>query len=146
MPYRIFSIVDGSTFVVSNGRGDLDAAPDRLHGFFADDTRFLSRWRLTLDGEELDTLSQRLPHFRFVPALSDPSPDESWDGETGLITDVVDRLEGDLSAFEGYLCGPPPMIDASIPMLGAHGLPEAKIFFDKFTITASEEEQYHAAR
>jgi propane monooxygenase reductase component len=96
--------------------------------------------------EELETLSQRLPHFRFVPALSDPSHDESWGGETGLITDVVDRLEGDLSAFEGYLCGPPPMIDASIPMLGAHGLPEAKVFFDKFTITASEEEQHHAAR
>ena len=96
--------------------------------------------------EELEALSKRLPNFRFVPALSDPSPDESWDGETGLITDVVDRLEGNLSDFEGYLCGPPPMIDASIPMLGAHGLPEAKIFFDKFTITASEEEQHQAAR
>jgi propane monooxygenase reductase subunit len=96
--------------------------------------------------EELETLSKRLPDFRFVPALSDPSPDESWDGETGLITDVVDRLEGNLSDFEGYLCGPPPMIDASIPMLGAHGLPEAKIFFDKFTITASEEEQHQPAR
>jgi len=96
--------------------------------------------------EELETLSKRLPDFRFVPALSDPSPDESWDGETGLITDVVDRLEGDLSHLEGYLCGPPPMIDASIPVLGAHGLPEAKIFFDKFTITASEEEQHQPAR
>jgi propane monooxygenase reductase subunit len=96
--------------------------------------------------EELEALSMRLPDFRFVPALSDPGEDESWDGETGLITDVVDRLEGDLSGFEGYLCGPPPMIDASIPMLGAHGLQEARIFYDKFTITASEEEQDHAAR
>jgi propane monooxygenase reductase subunit len=96
--------------------------------------------------EELERLSERLPNFRFVPALSEPSPDDDWDGETGLITDVVDRLEGDLSGHEGYLCGPPPMIDASIPVLGAHGLPEAKIFFDKFTITASEEEQEHATR
>jgi propane monooxygenase reductase subunit len=96
--------------------------------------------------EELEALSTRLPDFRFVPALSDSSPEDHWEGETGLITDVVDRLEGDLSDFEGYLCGPPPMIDASIPMLGAHRLPEAKIFFDKFTITASEEEQHHAAR
>jgi hypothetical protein len=31
-------------------------------------------------------------------------------------------------------------------MLGAHGLPEARIFFDKFTITATEEEQEHATR
>ncbi len=95
---------------------------------------------------ELNRLAERMPNFRFVPALSEPAADEDWDGEVGLITDVVDRLEGDLSDHEGYLCGPPPMIDASIPMLGAHGLPEAKIFFDKFTITASEEEQEHATR
>ena len=43
--------------MVGDGRGDLDAAPDRLHGFFADDTRFVSRWRLTLDGRELDSLA-----------------------------------------------------------------------------------------
>jgi propane monooxygenase reductase subunit len=90
---------------------------------------------------ELEALEQRLPNFRFVPALSEPAPDDDWDGQVGLITDVVDRLEGDLSDREAYLCGPPPMIDACIPLLGAHGLPEAKIFFDKFTITASEEEQ-----
>jgi propane monooxygenase reductase subunit len=95
--------------------------------------------------DELGALSERLPGFRFVPALSEPSPDDDWDGEVGLITDVVDRLEGDLSGLEGYLCGPPPMIDASIPMLDAHGLPEARIFYDKFTITASEEEQEQAA-
>src|SRR5947209_10036335 len=94
--------------------------------------------------EELEHLAERLPGFRFVPALSEPSPEDEWEGEAGLITDVVDRLEGDLSGHEGYLCGPPPMIDACLPMLGAHGLPEAKIFFDKFTITASEEEQEHA--
>jgi propane monooxygenase reductase component len=96
--------------------------------------------------EELQRLSERLPDFRFVPALSEPAPEDEWEGETGLITDVVDRLEGDLSGLEAYLCGPPPMIDASIPVLGAHGLPEARIFYDKFTITASEEEQRHPTR
>jgi propane monooxygenase reductase subunit len=95
--------------------------------------------------EEFEQLSKRLSDFRFVPALSEPSPDDDWDGEVGVITDVVDRLEDDLSGYEGYLCGPPPMIDASIPMLGAHGLAEARIFFDKFTITATEEEQEKAA-
>jgi propane monooxygenase reductase subunit len=96
--------------------------------------------------DQLHELSERLPRFRFVPALSEPAPEDNWEGEVGLITDVVDRLEGDLSGREGYLCGPPPMIDAAIPMLGAHGIPEARIFYDKFTITASEEEQEHAAR
>jgi propane monooxygenase reductase subunit len=94
--------------------------------------------------EEFERLAEKLENFKFVPALSEPSAEDDWDGEVGLITEVVDRLEGDLSDHEGYLCGPPPMIDAAVSTLGAHGLPEAKIFFDKFTITATEEEQEHA--
>jgi len=92
--------------------------------------------------EQMRRLGERLPGFGFVPALSEPAPDDAWDGETGLITDVVHRLEGDLSDCEGYLCGPPPMIDAALPVLMAHGLGEARIFYDKFTITATEEEQH----
>jgi propane monooxygenase reductase subunit len=91
--------------------------------------------------EELAGLSERLPDFRFVPALSEPADDDRWEGETGLITDVVDRLEAGLADHEGYLCGPPPMIDAAIDLLVAKGIGEARIFYDKFTITASEEEQ-----
>jgi propane monooxygenase reductase subunit len=91
--------------------------------------------------DEIEALSGRLKNFRFVPALSEPSSEDDWDGETGFIHDVVDRLEGDLTGHEGYLCGPPPMIDAAIPMLAAHGVSEARIFYDKFTITAAEEEK-----
>jgi propane monooxygenase reductase component len=91
--------------------------------------------------DELRQLEERLGSFRYVPALSEPSEEEGWDGETGLITDVVDRLEGDLTGYEAYLCGPPPMIDAALPVLLAKGIGEARIFYDKFTITASEEEQ-----
>jgi propane monooxygenase reductase subunit len=91
--------------------------------------------------DELARLSERLPGFRFVPALSEPVAGEGWEGETGLVTDVVDRLEGDLAGHEGYLCGPPPMIDAAVDLLVAKGIGEARIFYDKFTITASEDEQ-----
>ena len=92
-------------------------------------------------GAELAALEERLPNFRFVPALSEADPRDGWDGETGLITEVVDRREGDLADYEAYLCGPPPMIDAAIALLQAKGCGEARIFYDKFTITASEEEQ-----
>jgi glycogen debranching enzyme len=51
------SILDGSTFFVSDRRGDIDAAPDQPHGFFYRDTRHLSRWLLTLDGRPLECLS-----------------------------------------------------------------------------------------
>jgi propane monooxygenase reductase subunit len=93
---------------------------------------------------ELRRLSERLHDFRFVPALSEPKPGEEWEGEVGLITDVVDRLEGDLSGCEAYLCGPPPLIDAALTMLGVHRLPEARIFYDKFTTTAPEKHHAHA--
>lgn len=51
------SILDGNQFVVSNRQGDLDAAPDRTHGLFLDDTRFLSRWILTVNGVRPTLLS-----------------------------------------------------------------------------------------
>jgi glycogen debranching enzyme len=51
------SILDGSTFLVSDLRGDIDASPDQPHGFFFRDTRFLSRWLLTANGSPLDVLS-----------------------------------------------------------------------------------------
>ena len=51
------SILDGSTFVVSDRRGDIDAGPDQPHGLFFRDTRFLSKWILTLQGRPLQVLS-----------------------------------------------------------------------------------------
>jgi glycogen debranching enzyme len=51
------SILDGSTFLVSDLRGDIDASPDQAHGFFFRDTRFLSQWRLTANGSPLEVLS-----------------------------------------------------------------------------------------
>jgi glycogen debranching enzyme len=57
MPEASFSVFNGSTFVVGDARGDLVAAADRLHGFFSNDTRFISHWALTLDGRPLDGLS-----------------------------------------------------------------------------------------
>lgn len=44
------NILDGNTFVVSDRRGDLDATPTDNHGLFLNDTRFLSRWVLTING------------------------------------------------------------------------------------------------
>ena len=82
----------------------------------------------------VDTL-EKLP-CSFVPALSEDS--NGWAGETGLITDVVERLEGDVSEVDAYICGPPPMVEAAIALLEAKGVPEAHIYFDKFTTTADD--------
>jgi propane monooxygenase reductase subunit len=73
---------------------------------------------------------------RFVPALSEDS--NGWAGESGLITDVIDRLEDDVSEVDAYICGPPPMVEAAIALLEARGVPEAHIYYDKFTTTADD--------
>jgi Na+-transporting NADH:ubiquinone oxidoreductase subunit F len=82
--------------------------------------------------EEMRALEGRLPGFRFVPALSNPAPEDRWQGETGLITEVLNRHFERLDRHEAYLCGSPGMIDASIRVLRSKGLPEELIFYDKF--------------
>ena len=51
------SILDGSTFIVSDRLGNIDATPDQLLGLFFKDTRHLSRWILLVDGAVPDVLS-----------------------------------------------------------------------------------------
>ncbi|HZD99518.1 MAG TPA: glycogen debranching N-terminal domain-containing protein, partial [Micromonosporaceae bacterium] len=50
-------ILDGNTFVVSDERGDIEASPTEPTGLFSNDTRFLSKWLLTVDGKRLNVLS-----------------------------------------------------------------------------------------
>jgi propane monooxygenase reductase component len=88
----------------------------------------------------LQQLEDRLPGFRFVPALSMATAEDEWTGETGLITEVLERnLEPGQIETQAYLCGPPPMIDAAIPVLIRKGISEDRIFFDKFTSTGKVE-------
>jgi propane monooxygenase reductase subunit len=89
--------------------------------------------------DELKALEEKLPNFRYVPALSEPDDGDDWDGEVGLITDVVKRHETDLRRAHAYLCGPPPMVEAAMPLLASLGVPEKHIYYDKFTTTGGED-------
>ena len=53
----LVKILDGNIFVVSDPRGDIEASLTDPTGLFAFDTRFLSKWVLTIDGQRLNTLS-----------------------------------------------------------------------------------------
>jgi len=83
--------------------------------------------------DEMKQLERDMPSFTFIPALSAPDAEDKWEGETGLITNIVDCHTEDLSNAEAYLCGSPFMIDACIVVLKKHGMPEANIFYDKFS-------------
>ncbi len=85
--------------------------------------------------DELRALEDTLPGFRYIPALSEPAPDDNWDGETGLITDIVKRHADGLAGVHAYVCGPPPMVEAALPLLATLGVAEKRIYYDKFTTT-----------
>jgi propane monooxygenase reductase subunit len=86
--------------------------------------------------DEFADFAERLPDFRFIPALSNAEPGDDWTGDTGFIHEVVSRtlreesLAGDIDA---YACGPTAMIDAVIPALQMAGVEPERLFFDKFT-------------
>jgi glycogen debranching enzyme len=66
MSAETVSILDGSTFAVSNRAGDMDARPDQPHGFFYKDTRHLSRWVLTVNGVAPAALSTDTVEYYFA--------------------------------------------------------------------------------
>jgi len=86
--------------------------------------------------EEMAALESKMPRFHFVPALSEPKPEDNWTGPTGLITNVLDSYIKEKMPqgrpMEGYLCGSPGMIDACNKVMAANGIAQDKIYYDKF--------------
>ncbi|MFN2351866.1 MAG: NADH:ubiquinone reductase (Na(+)-transporting) subunit F [Kiritimatiellia bacterium] len=82
--------------------------------------------------DQMQEFAEALPDFTFVPVVSRPEPDSDWQGETGLVTEAVQRHYDDLSGSEGYLCGGPGMIEAAANLFTSLGMPEDRIYYDKF--------------
>jgi Na+-transporting NADH:ubiquinone oxidoreductase subunit F len=86
--------------------------------------------------DEIKTFESRIEAFKFTPVVSQPEPDAKWQGETGRVTTVASdylKKQQDANQYEGYLCGSPGMIESSVKMLTDCGIPEEKIYFDKFS-------------
>lgn len=73
--------------------------------------------------------------FDFIPVLSEADGDAAWDGQRGMVTEHISATLGDTdwAKVQGYMCGPPPMIDAGIHALLELGVPLTEIYYDKFT-------------
>lgn len=82
--------------------------------------------------EEMAQFEKDLPNFKFIPVVANPDPEDDWQGETGLVTQAVQRNFKELSGHEGYLCGSPGMIDAAVKVFTSLGMKEDNIYFDKF--------------
>lgn len=86
--------------------------------------------------DEIAAVAKKLDDFEFIPALSEMDPGDDWDGATGLIHQLVERSYADNgrdSTLEAYACGPPPMVDAVLPVFQKIGIDADDIHLDKFT-------------
>jgi CDP-4-dehydro-6-deoxyglucose reductase len=80
------------------------------------------------------------PNFTFIPVLSNPLPDDHWQGRTGFVHEAVLEDFADLSGYQVYACGAPIMVDsAREAFTGARGLPEEEFFADSFVYAADAE-------
>ncbi|MFZ8932914.1 MAG: NADH:ubiquinone reductase (Na(+)-transporting) subunit F [Bacteriovoracaceae bacterium] len=86
--------------------------------------------------EDFDGLQNDNENFKWYVALSDPLPEDSWDGHTGFIHQVLfDNYLKDHPAPEDceyYLCGPPIMNKCVIDMLLDLGVERDDIMLDDF--------------
>lgn len=86
--------------------------------------------------EDFDTLQAENDNFKWYVALSDPLPEDNWDGYTGFIHNVL--YENYLKNHEApedceyYMCGPPVMNAAVIKMLKDLGVEDENILLDDF--------------
>ena len=86
--------------------------------------------------EDFDMLAKENDNFAWHCALSDPLPEDNWDGYTGFIHEVI--YENYLKNHpapedcEYYMCGPPMMNAAVIKMLEDNGVEPEHIFLDDF--------------
>jgi NAD(P)H-flavin reductase len=73
-------------------------------------------------------------NFRFVPVLSDPRPEDEWQGRVGLVHEAILADFPDLSAHQVYACGSAAMVQAAHPAFAARGLNEHDCFSDAFRL------------
>ncbi len=144
-PYGEFHIKDTDREMVYIG-GGAGMAPLRSHLFHLFNTlktnRKISYWygarskREIFYEDEFRKIEKEFPNFSFNIALSEPKPEDNWNGYVGFIHQVL--YENYLSKHEEpeeieyYLCGPPMMNDAVFKMLYDLGIPDEMVDFDDF--------------
>lgn len=86
--------------------------------------------------EDYDGLAEEFDNFEWHVALSDPQPEDNWEGYTGFIHNVLyENYLKDHPAPEDcefYMCGPPVMNAAVISMLKSLGVEDENILLDDF--------------
>lgn len=71
-------------------------------------------------------------HIRYIPVLSEPLAEDDWDGRTGFVHEAIVQDFPDLSGYEIYAGGPPPMTNAGKEAFPECGLDLEHYYYDAF--------------
>jgi Na+-transporting NADH:ubiquinone oxidoreductase subunit F len=86
--------------------------------------------------DDFTMIQEAFPNFTFHVALSEPKPDDNWQGNKGFIHQIILdnylKQHPEPQSIEYYLCGPPMMNTAVLKMLADLGVPDEMIAFDDF--------------
>lgn len=144
-PYGEFFIKNTNREIMFIG-GGAGMAPMRSHIFHLFNTEKTKReatfWygarskREVFYEEQFRQIEKEFDNFNFTIALSEPLPEDNWDGPTGFIHQVVENnylsKHEEPEDIEYYLCGPPQMNAAVFKLLDSYGVPEEMIAYDDF--------------
>lgn len=77
------------------------------------------------------------PRISYTPVVASQQDDDGWKGRRGHVHEAVLADHPDLSGYDLYMAGPPPMIEAARGEFLAHGLEEQHLFYDSFVASGS---------
>lgn len=76
--------------------------------------------------------AQQHSNIEYIPVLSEPRPEDEWQGRIGLVHNIALADHPDVSRHDVYMCGPPGLIAAARRDLAARGLDIAQLYYDSF--------------
>ena len=79
-----------------------------------------------------------MPQLRYVPVISNATPEDAWTGRTGFVHQAVLQDHPDLSGYQVYACGAPIVVESAQRDYAAAGLPAEEFFADSFTSEADK--------
>ncbi len=145
-PYGEFFLKDNDNEMMFVG-GGAGMAPMRSHLFHLFHTLKESKknitfwygarsWKEVFYYEQFRDIEKKFPNFKFHLALSEPEPEDNWEGPVGFIHQVIYdnylRNHEEPEEIDYYMCGPPMMNDAVQKMLYDLGVPDENVMFDDF--------------
>lgn len=86
--------------------------------------------------EQLQAWERTHGPLRYTPCLSEPQPEDEWEGRIGLVHNMLLQDYPDLSEYAVYMSGPPAMIAAARRDFLRHGIDEEHFFRDAFEFAA----------